>query len=157
MSESIDKDKLLKASDHLWYEIWMFQAVTNGILSGVSGAGPINNALLESFAVHVRALIHFFFDDDGKKDDVLANHFFNTKDEWHSVVGNISETLEKAKKRTDKEIVHLTYTRQNITPDEKPWALKEINIELNKVIEIFLRHVNQELLGQRWDKTLHRK
>ena len=75
MNHSIDKLKLQEASNHLWYEIWMFQTLVRGMSSGMAGEGALNNAILESFAIHVRALIHFFFDCDGQRDDVLAIHF----------------------------------------------------------------------------------
>jgi len=101
MTRSTNKVKLQEASNHLWYEIWMFQNLARGMSSGIAGQGPLNNALLESFAIHVRTLIHFFFDYGGQRDDVLAIHFFSTPDEWAKVMPPLSKALLQAKKRAD--------------------------------------------------------
>jgi hypothetical protein len=149
----LNREKLKEASNHLWYEIWMFQELVKGPSSTDSNQ-IISNALLESFAIHVRALIHFFFDKSGQKDDILALHFFSSPDDWIDQAPPYTDTLKEAKKRADKEVAHLTYTRQKVTPDKKPWQLTPIANDLQHAIEKFFELVPKELLGNRWDQTI---
>ena len=154
MSDFLEKDKLQKAADHLWYEIWMYQRLVDGMASGVFGKGPLNNAVLESFAIHVRALIHFFFDEKTNHDDVLAVHFFSTADEWRRILPSFTDVLKNAKKRADKEIAHLTYNRQAVTQEKKPWNFIPIYTELNEVVKKFINAVPKEYLGELWNSTI---
>ena len=70
---------LRKASDHLFYEIWMLQSVIKGIASGIAGESIINNALLESFGIHARAVLDFLYSNKPKVDDVIAEDFFSDR------------------------------------------------------------------------------
>ena len=149
-------EKLQKASNHVWYEMWMFQSLVAGMGSGIAGQGVINNALLESFAIHVRGLIHFFFSKKRQSDDVVAEDFFEKTEEWRIIQPAMSEVLLVAKRRADKEVAHLTYFRIDITPEDKLWNFVEIHEELQKAISIFLRSVPREVLGERWNETLQR-
>jgi hypothetical protein len=154
MSESKRRDKLIKASDHLYYEIGMFQALTRGMMSGIAGVGTINNAILESYAIHVRLLIHFFFDDSSQKDDVLASHYFGPQKQWKDIAPPYTNILKIAKKRADKEIAHLTYSRQKVTKEKKPWQFLPISNDLQLAINKFITSVPRELLGEQWQNII---
>ena len=147
-------DKLRKASDHLWYEIWMFQSLVPGMASDIAGRGVMANALLESFAIHVRALIHFFYADSRQRDDVLAEDFFEDPSAWRSSRPAKTSVLTSAKKRADKEVAHLTYSRQKVTPDKKPWHYIPIYDDLQATIAAFFNLVPGRLLGERWADTI---
>lgn len=149
----LNRERLKEASNHLWYEIWMFQELIKGS-SSTDNNQIITNALLESFAIHVRVLIHFFFNKSGQKDDVLAIHFFSDPSDWLDQSPPYTEILKKAKKRADKEVAHLTYFRQKVTPNKKPWNLIPIAKDLQQTIEKFFDLVSKDLLGERWDKTI---
>jgi hypothetical protein len=59
---------------HLGYEWWMFRAGLE-LLQRVPGAhDPVRNVLIESIAVHGRALIYFFFHPATKPTDWNATH-----------------------------------------------------------------------------------
>jgi len=151
------KEEIQKASNHLYYEIWMFQTLAQSMASGIAGTGPLNNALLESFTIHVRALIGFFYSEKPRDDDIIAEDFFNNQTDWHSIRPLKTKTLENAKKRADKEVAHLTYNRLDVTPEQKPWEFLEIFDELQVLIKVFLDNVDQDLLGSHWDETKHRQ
>jgi len=119
-------EELCEASNHLFYEIWMFQALAQGMSSGIAGIGAMNNSLLEAFAIHVRALIGFFYSENPRSDDIVAEDFFENEDVWKNLQPAKTETLGTAKKRADKEIAHLTYTRLDVTPEQKPWEYLKI-------------------------------
>lgn len=143
-------EELREASDHLHYEIWMFISLANGLASGISGQGVINNALLESFTIHARLLLDFLYTEKPQKDDVIAQDFFDDPSIWHQVRPLKSEVLRKVHRRVAKEVAHLTYARQDVTPETKPWPFVEIANEVNEVFSKFLSAAPKELLGPRW-------
>jgi len=73
MSRKVRTEAELKeVSEHLHYEVCMLTSLARGIASGIAGQGPILNALLESFVVHVRVLMDFLYNKSPKPDDVIA-------------------------------------------------------------------------------------
>ena len=108
----------------------------------------INNALIEAFAIHVRALIDFFYTPE-KEDDVVAVHYFSTKTEWTKArPRKTEEELKRIKKRVNKEVAHLTYARQTV--ETKEWPFKELLTDINKVVDVFVSQIPKDLLGSRW-------
>ena len=55
------QDDLKKASEHLHYELGMLNSVAQAMAMNFAGAGVLNNAMLESFAVHVSESSSFSF------------------------------------------------------------------------------------------------
>ncbi len=107
-----------------------------------------NNAFIESFGVHIRSLLDFFY-SKGQEDDVVAWQFFASPTIWENARPLKSkEDLQKLKDRVNKEIAHLTYTRQTVK--SKSWPFKEIQDDLNKVADVFCSLVPKNLLGSRW-------
>ena len=107
-----------------------------------------NNAFIEAFGVHVRSLLDFFY-AKGQDDDVVAAHFFTSPGLWENASPfKGKEDLQKIKNRVNKEIAHLTYTRQDVK--SKLWPFKEIQDDLNKIAEVFYSCVPKDLLGDRW-------
>jgi hypothetical protein len=98
----------------------MFQSLVQGMASGIAGESVINNALLESFGIHVRGLIWFFDADSPRKDDVIAEDFLPLSDTWQVARPKKTAVLEEAKSRADKEIAHLTYARLKVSQEQKP-------------------------------------
>lgn len=54
-------DELRAASDHLYYEIQMLRSTMALLATGAFGESILSNALIESFTIHARALIHFLY------------------------------------------------------------------------------------------------
>jgi hypothetical protein len=147
------QDDLKKASEHLHYELGMLNAVAQAMAMNFAGAGVLNNALLESFAVHVRGLIFFLFPENAKPDDVLATHFVSDPAAFETARGVKSEILKKAQSRAGKEITHLTYERLKVTAETKPWPFGQITTEVNRVMKIFLQHADHSKLSKAWAAT----
>lgn len=147
------QQELQDASDHLNYEIWMFNSLAHGIGSGIAGQGPFANALLESFVIHVRAILDFFYNENPKFDDVIAEDYFSSPDEWRNIRPALSELLRQTKRRAGKEVAHLTYARLDVTPETKPWPFVQIANEISVVIKVFLENVQKTNLGKRWKTT----
>jgi hypothetical protein len=148
------KEELKQASDHLFYEIWMFKSLTQIMALGVIGEGVLNNALLEAFMIHLRVLIDFFFAERPKQDAVIAEDFFSPPEKWHEVRSSQSDLLKRAKNRVHKEAAHLTYARQKVTPEKKLWTFVEIDKEIAIIINEFFNAVDTNLLGDRWEAVV---
>lgn len=129
----------------------MFTSLANGLASGIAGQGPIANALLESFVIHVRAIMDFLYADRPQPDDVIAEDFFGSPDQWKKIRPALSSSLSQAKRRAGKEVAHLTYARLDVTPETKPWRFIDIAKEIAAVIDVFLKNVPKEKLGSKWE------
>ena len=148
------KETLRSASEHLFYEYWMFNCLTQSMMSGIFGQGAINNAVLESFTLHARALLDFLYSEKPKADDVLADDYFDDPVQWSSVKPEKTETLKMVHTRVGKEIAHLTYARLDINTKAKQWQFAQIANDLNTVFGQFLTSVEKDKLGPSWSKFL---
>ena len=115
------------------------------------------NAHVESFAVHCRNLIFFFYAHEAsnkagkpRKGDVLAVHFFEEQAKWDRKAPKISGTLQDAKVQADKQIAHITDERRELNQPggpTGPWMIAEIVTDLRKVVAEFLDSVPKENLA----------
>jgi hypothetical protein len=192
------KEELIKASDHLHYEIWMLR-LTAFLLSGVQTGStsleasegeagvPIHaythtthlevsvyssnapytppspteheavqgNAILESFAIHLRSLLDFFYIDASraKPGDVLAEHYFPQPAEWHNAKPQLApDEIARMKERVNKEIAHLTYERNRIAGIDWEWPIIQFKTHVIEALTVFLRRVDRSLLSVRWEE-----
>ncbi len=143
------KEKLENISHHLWYEFTMFLALVQELSKGYP-PGTMKNALLESFALHVRNLIDFLYAENPSSDDVYAGDFFPCKEDWVKIRPQITSLLEKVKKRANKEISHSTYSRIEVNQEEKKWRFVEIFQEMGRAFDAFVEKVDEELLSPEW-------
>nr|MBP7322114.1 hypothetical protein [Deltaproteobacteria bacterium] len=144
------KRELQKASEQLYYEFWMLTSVAKGLASGIAVKGWLQNALLESFIIHVRALLDFLYTDDPKSDDIAAVDYFADKEGWAIIRPMLSRSLRVARKRAGKEVAHLTYSRLSVSPENKIWSFIDITTEIQVVLSIFLEHAQADLLAPQW-------
>ena len=143
---------LQHTSEHLFYEFWMFNHLAQTMMSGVFGQGVLNNAILESFTLHARALLDFLYAEKPKVDDVIAEDYFDTPADWLTARPNKTELLGAIHKRVGKEVAHLTYARLAVTAQEKQWQFAQIASEMNAVFDTFLTNVTKKKLGPSWGK-----
>ena len=114
----------------------------------------MNNALLESFTLHVRNLIDFLYVENPGSDDVYASDYFPYKEDWLKIRPQITTFLEKVKKRANKEVSHLTYSRTKVSQDEKKWDFVRIFQEIRRGFDVFVGKVDEELLSSEWTDFL---
>jgi hypothetical protein len=147
-------EELVAASDHLHYEIWMFNALAGGMACGIFGQGPLSNAVLESFTIHTRVLLDFLYanTEKAKTDDVMAEDYFTPPSTWTEARPAKSDLIGSVHRRVGKEVAHLTYARQDVTPETKPWRFSAIANEVNAAVRQFLSLVRTDLLGPRWNE-----
>jgi len=142
--------ELKKASGHLYYEIEMLGGCAQLLAQGSYKNRTVTNALLESFTVHARVILDFLYASESvKTDDVIAEDFFDSPSLWHSVRPEKTKLLGSIHKRVGKEIAHLTYTRQRITPEEKRWHYLKIHNDVAEVLRLFLEKAPQSRLDGR--------
>lgn len=131
------KDELRKAADHLSYEIEMLDRMATALALGLAGDGPIKNAFLESFVIHARVLLQFLYDETPRPDDVIAEDFFKDPSAWRSSRPAMTALLSTVRRRVGKEAAHLTYARQVVNPEDKPWEFLSIARDLRQAMALF--------------------
>ena len=47
-------------------------------------------------------------------------------------------------------VAHLNYYRQKVTPKTKPWEFIRLGNEVMDIFKLFVKHVPNGLLGNRW-------
>jgi hypothetical protein len=134
-------NELLAASEHLLYELQMLFGTAKLLASMDSSRNEdvetriTYNALLESFAIHVRALLDFLYNDGPLKDDIVASDYFDSG-YWFLKRPNKPSLLEKVHKNIiNKLVAHLTYFRLNVGREEA-WEYGKI---ANEIAVVFAR------------------
>jgi len=145
-------EELRKASDHLHYEVWMLKCMAIGINSGLAGNSVINNAFIESFVIHARVLLDFFYPFKHRQDDVIAIDFFDRPKTWEEARPEKTDILKKIHKRVGKEAAHLTYSRLKVSDEQKNWDHENIAHDIGVLVDCFLGTVSNSLLGDRWNQ-----
>src|SRR5258708_17002608 len=80
-----DPDLIAYSNEHVKYEISMLLDCGNLLTHSFQSESPdlatvLRNALLESFAIHLRNLVDFLYPGTNVKDtDVLADYFFHQR------------------------------------------------------------------------------
>lgn len=128
----------------------MLESLGRAMASGAMGQGPLANAVLEAFTIHVRGVMDFLYSDNPRPDDVVAQDFLPSTIDWQRVRVAPTSALKLARERAGKEVAHLTYERLNVTPDTKPWPFLEIAQDISKAFGIFLQQVPKEKLDNKW-------
>lgn len=145
--KKIDNITLEKGVEHIEYEIDMFRATYNVLLKPYDHDKMplINNALVESFAIHIRNLYEFFYNDvgDSKKDTILATHYLDDPRAYRQK-RTPKEEISFVQKKANKEIAHLTYERTKIDAIDKRWPTSLLVEKLEKTISAFLDELAPE-------------
>lgn len=126
--EAADQHKM----DIFIYELSMLNETCKLLEQKVESA-ILNNAVLESFLLHTRALKDFFENKRKYSDDLICSNFKDKR-------GNLSErqilSLDKNfKEALDKSLAHMTTTRLLYKP---VWEPSLITLEVNRAALSFL-------------------
>ncbi len=133
-----DDELYLYGGAHVRYEIEMCARAAHLLLAFTPERNSLTNALLESYALHLRNLIEFIYWTPKPPDDVNAVHYVRDKDAWLAARGEASDFLKGVKLRADKQIAHLTKKRSNGTRSQRSALLPGLRL--------FLGHGRPELL-----------
>ena len=116
------------------YEWDIFEWISDNIDNEDEDSEQTTQLLMEDFLLHAKVL-HDFCIAQPKGDSVSANHFFDDSGVWQETAANLCPYLKANRKRLDKKLPHLTYSR--LTEDER-WDFVAIWEELSQTWQIFL-------------------
>lgn len=153
-----DAQLLRYSEEHLHYELWMLVETTRPLIDDGNYSYDVvtENALLESFAVHARSLADFIYGVPKKsptspRDDVFATDYIDEGDlhNWSSALGEMPHFIRDARRRTNKEIAHLTVVRHYPKDLEKGWDVRAILSAFIVPFQTFALHANPSRLHER--------
>lgn len=150
--EKIPSDKLLAFSkEHLFYEIDMLYGVSRTLINGMEDR-YIYNALLESFIIHASVILDFFYEPQMNADDAKAVHYMADIKKWKTILPPQSEGFKRFQRKRNKELVHLSYRRLEVQPEEKKWAVRRTTKQIKKIVNLFLENAIKESISPRlWE------
>ena len=115
------------------------------------GSKEINDAILESFLLHVRNIYNFltkkkdnkkYLDKDGQPKEVLAIHYFENDSKWKNKVDRIFSYCKKNYSSNNEQLTlikdhmaHITYSRIH---KKIEWDCKSILNDVKNAWEMFL-------------------
>lgn len=120
----------------------------------------IGNAMVESFAIHYRALIFFLFghpriSSNGieatfvkpKDTDVIA---FDYNNSWCQSGPELSREFVESKRKADKEIAHITTERRNLNHSDSDvtpeWQIGSVAAEIAFHMNAFLESIPNDII-----------
>ena len=109
-----NKQQLKDAIEHISFEMNRYLYTAHPI----SLPGRYGEVVAESCLLHSRAIGEFFFEPK-KGDDIRIIHYYDeliSKDELKIKINKFQSNWEGYKKRTNKKLCHLTFSRVNSTP-----------------------------------------
>ena len=144
--DKVDKRVLIDFSgEHLWYEIRMLYGVSEALQKDVKDF-YIYNALLESFVIHTSIILDFFYQPQDVTDDARAAHYMVDVRKWKKILPAHDPQFSKFHKKRNKEVVHLSYARLELKPEEKKWAVATLTNKIKHIVNLFLQYANPEVL-----------
>lgn len=154
-AEDLSEDQLKAYFDeHVRYEIQMLVNAATAIDSGMRVPIGIQHMPIESYAIHLRNLITFFYPSTKRETDVVASDYFFDEHRWTYLRPVLSESLADAKIRADKEVGHLTTARQFGTPASKVWQVVKLKDEIIPIIDLFCEAADKVTLKPSFDELL---
>lgn len=139
-----DQELTAYSEEHLFHELQMFWWLARDIRTDDANQ---RNALVESFAIHLRNLIYFFYHDRCRRDDVIAADFFDNPDEWKRP--EKSHQIKEALNRASKEVSHMTTERKDASDPTKPWELATLYSEIQPVAKDFANCASKTKLHEK--------
>jgi hypothetical protein len=137
-----------ETGQHLGYELDMLFASATGA-GGPKGA-PTTNAAIESFAIHLRNWIDFFYLRNPQNDDITWRDYLASGSAW--TPPPISPTLEAARRKANKQIAHLTVSRFMDDDARKHWDTGWAN-EILSILRAYAAETDKATVSE----TLRRK
>ena len=137
---TISKYTLKKATEHIFYEAWMFYQT---LIFLTKSKNQIEvNILLDAFSIHARNLFYFLYPKKHvKPDDILVFDYIKNGKAF-----NMHKTKKKdlmfIVRKTDKQTAHLTYARNRYNSKTKPWPFLEIGKKIHKTLDSFYNNLH---------------
>lgn len=143
-------EELRIASNWLIYEYWMLKGLAQLLQRNdeVTENGLLRNAMLDSFLIHARALVDFFYRKPEHPDDVVAGHYFSGTEKavWEEHYSENPAWFENTRTQINKGVAHISDARR-----KDSWDFLLIEREISKAFDNFVNCVSLDLLGTRWE------
>ena len=134
----LSKTDLDEMFHQVGYEHAMLSAIGDYIVGEKIKDGLLRAALLESFLVHARNLIDFFYTDKVKfSDDILAVDYFSSANKWTKKRGKLPNYLDEARTKANKLLSHITLSRIKKYKRDRGWPVLKIRNKIDDVFECF--------------------
>lgn len=142
-------DDLRLLTEHLAYEVWMTFDLALTLATVRVNNLLVQDALVEVLPIHVRQLNDFFWkvrrSDSKSSRDAFAADYFDPG-EWVSPRPSRPAEIDAVWKKVGWGVVHLTYGRAHVTPEQKQWEPVTIGHALAPVVLCFVDNVDQAKL-----------
>ncbi len=151
-SRHLSSDLLAFSKAHVHYDVNMFfemasvQSRLNHNNDFLHALATINDGLSEAFALHLRNLIMFFYNDAPAPLEVVAADFC-AEGSWVEVRQSMTRTLSIAHKRAVKTLLLLTFERESHGAPEKAWDFDGLAAEIKLILLIFVKTALPERLA----------
>lgn len=146
-------DELALLTEHLCYELQMTFDLALQLAALRTPRALMHNAMVETYPMHVRQLIDFFWKERSSNPkserDAFAADYFDPG-EWAALRPECPAELEVVWEKVGWGIVHLTYGRANVTPEQKEWRPLLISHALLPVVRCFIDNVDPAKLDPEW-------
>ena len=138
--KKMTQEELEKLAENLYYVIWMLNGTATLEACPKSVDKVLeDNAFLESFLVHTRILIEFFYGVANDKDTVLAKNFVDNWENYRDKDDRLAiGYLDEIRKRAHKLLAHLTKKGSLSNDQYRRWDRITIRDEINRRIKCFL-------------------
>jgi hypothetical protein len=144
--------------DELLYEVemlyrlgeYMRERVVDSSLEVRSDRGlPARNALIESFAVHVRSLYAFFHDVRGrgkKKDAIVKDYLVHPHPAFDHAFRTRDRSLlnDRLAARVSRQVVHFSLGRPDSLAEKRDWEYDDICRAFKPLIEAMATDINPD-------------
>jgi hypothetical protein len=150
------KTQLIDASAALYYEVLVLEATAKALSSQTVDDPLQARAVIESFLIHSRNLIDFMYPTKPEKDDILAQDFFLDPGDWLRQREAEGAILQTSKRRINKLLSHLTYTRLKTSSEDSKWDSVGLRDEIVLKLRVFLKHVSGDLIDERLRNLLEK-
>jgi len=124
--------------EHLPYEIDMLRNAYSALAATPPPTGVCKNALIESFCVHARSLIHFLANKPTRKDDATASDFAAGFVTSLNLAGEPWKTILE---KLNKQAFHLTKARTIVDKFDPGVDGRTILLEIERELHEFQRHI----------------
>ncbi len=147
---NISEYTLKKASEHVSYEAWMFFETLE--LLKKSKDQKTTNILLDAYSIHCRNLFDFLYPKNGPRDDdILVTDYIENNKNYNRYKTKKKE-LKFIVRKADKQVAHLTYSRNKFGKKNKPWPVVDIGNKMHRTLRTFYESMPHKY--QKWPNFL---
>ena len=141
------------------YEIGMLESMTKfhkNLFHAPVDRQFVENIIVETYLLHGRNLLEFFYYDDQQQDKATANEFLEKGKDWKKLRPPLTESLKILQRRVNRETTHLTYKRIVGKPESKFWNFHVLYMDLMMVFCIFAENVAEEYADEKFRQLKER-